>query len=74
MPVIRAGDLQGKRVRRSDGEVLGRVDELHLRDGEVIALTCGAGGWRQRFATSRQGRRIAWDRVRRITPHEILVD
>jgi sporulation protein YlmC with PRC-barrel domain len=71
---MRASELQRKRVRTGDGRVIGRVDEIHLRDGEVVALVCGRGGRLQRFVASRRGRRVAWDRVRQVTADEIVVD
>jgi sporulation protein YlmC with PRC-barrel domain len=70
---MRSSDLQGKRVVTEAGERLGRVDEIHLQDGVVSALTCGGGGLLQRFTASRRGKRVAWDRVRTITASEIVV-
>jgi hypothetical protein len=40
--IIRASELQGKRVRRENGEKVGRVYEIRLRHSEVTALVCGA--------------------------------
>jgi len=71
--MMRAADLQGQSVRTEQGEVLGCVDEIHVRDGEVIALTCGAAGLWQRFLPSRRGRRVAWRDVRAVRPGEIVV-
>jgi sporulation protein YlmC with PRC-barrel domain len=70
---MRSSDLQGKRVVTENGERLGHVDEIHLEDGVVSALTCGGGGLLQRFTASRLGHRVKWDRVRKITDKEIVV-
>ena len=71
--MIRASDLQGKRVRRENGERLGRVYEIRLRDSHVAALVCGARGFFQRLAGTVGGHRIPWEQVRKITPSEIIV-
>jgi sporulation protein YlmC with PRC-barrel domain len=70
---MRAADLQGRRIRCRDGRRLGRVDEIHVRDGVVIALTCGGLGLLQRFTASERGHRVAWRDVLEITPREIVV-
>lgn len=71
--MLTTSDLQGKRVRRESGEALGRVFEIHARDGRVEALVCGVGGMLQRLSNDRSGRRVAWDTVVRVTPTEIVV-
>jgi sporulation protein YlmC with PRC-barrel domain len=70
---MRGADLQGKPVRREDGERLGRLREIHIQDGEVTALTCGGLGLLQRFVASQRGHRVPWADVLRITPREIVV-
>jgi sporulation protein YlmC with PRC-barrel domain len=70
--VIRSAELQGAEVRTESGRRLGKVREIHVRDGEVTALVCG-GGFLQRFAPSRRGHRVRWERVRRITGRAIVV-
>jgi sporulation protein YlmC with PRC-barrel domain len=60
---MRAGDLQGMMVRTENGERIGRVAELHVRDGEVVSLTCGAAGLLRRFLASHRGRRVRWSDV-----------
>lgn len=70
---MRTSDLQGKTVRTESGERLGHVREIHLRDGLVTHLTCGAAGLLERFATSRRGHRIDWANVREVTDREIVV-
>jgi len=71
--MIRATDLQGKRVRGEDGRNLGRVSEIHVEDGEVTVLVCGGRGLLQRFRASRGGHRVDWRDVVRLTGHEIVV-
>lgn len=71
---MKLSDLDGKRVRRQSGEILGRVREVRVADAKVVALICGAGGFWQRLGPSRKGRRIAWDKVRRVTDGEIWID
>jgi sporulation protein YlmC with PRC-barrel domain len=66
-------DLQGRRVRREDGEVLGRVFVVHATDGRVESLICGARGFLQRLSGSRAGHRVAWDDVVEVTGREIVV-
>jgi sporulation protein YlmC with PRC-barrel domain len=70
---MRATDLQGKPVVTEAGERLGHVSEIHLKGGEVAYLTCGKGGFLQRFTGSRQGRRIEWSAVRRVEAKRIVV-
>jgi sporulation protein YlmC with PRC-barrel domain len=71
--MMRGADLQGKPLRDENGQAFGRVDEVHIRDGEVIALTCGGAGLLQRFMNSRAGHRIDWSRVLRVTAKEIVI-
>ena len=71
--MIRSADLQGMRVVAEDGRSLGRVSEIHVQDGAVTVLVCGGRGLLQRFRSSRGGRRIAWEDVRRLAGHEIVV-
>jgi sporulation protein YlmC with PRC-barrel domain len=71
---MRSSDLQGKRVCTADGRSLGHVDEIHVRDSEVTALTCGARGLLQRFISSRRGHRVPWAKVVRVTEKEITVE
>lgn len=68
-----SSDLQGKRVRRENGEALGRVDEIHVEGSRVSALTCGRRGWLQRLTGSRAGHRIGWEQVVAVTPSEVVV-
>ena len=71
--MIRSAELQGRRVVAEDGRRLGRVEEIHVRDGAVTVLTLGPGGLLERFRGSSRGQRVAWDEVLRVTPREIVV-
>lgn len=70
---MRLSDLRDKKVRTLDGELLGRVHEVHCDGGRVTALMCGAGSLIERLIDRRAGRRIAWECVRRINDREIVV-
>src|SRR3954453_19158071 len=70
---MRLSDLRDAKVRTLDGETLGRVHEVHVENGRVVALTCGAGSFIESLTTKRHGRRIPWECVRKITRKEVLV-
>jgi sporulation protein YlmC with PRC-barrel domain len=71
--LIRLSDLRDAKVRTLDGETLGRVHEVHCDNGRVIALMCGPGSFIERLTARKQGRRIAWEYVRRVSPGEVVV-
>jgi sporulation protein YlmC with PRC-barrel domain len=71
--MIRASDLEGKTVRREDGEVLGVVFELRVEDGQLQTLIFGRRGFWQRLGSSRGGHRVDWHDVVRITADEIVI-
>jgi sporulation protein YlmC with PRC-barrel domain len=71
--VMRLSDLQDKKVRTLDGEMLGRVHEVHCDNGAVTALTCGPGSLIERLTAREHGRRIPWECVRKVDPDQILV-
>jgi sporulation protein YlmC with PRC-barrel domain len=70
---MRGADLQGKRVRSEDGRSLGRVVEVHVRDGEVSSIVYGTRGLLQRFMSSRRGSRVAWSAVVRVSPDALVI-
>jgi sporulation protein YlmC with PRC-barrel domain len=72
--MIRLADLCGKRVTGADGARIGKVHEVRAKDGRIVALDCGPGGFIERMTGRRKGRRIAWEKVRAVTRAEILVD
>jgi sporulation protein YlmC with PRC-barrel domain len=71
--MIRGCDLQGKMVRDEDGAALGRLNELHIRDGVVTTLVCGPTSFLQRLMPSHRGRRYAWSAVKKVEAHQIIV-
>ena len=71
---MRLSDLEGKVVRRRDGETLGTVFEVRIHDGQVVYLVCGVRGLWQRLSSSRGGHRVPWGKVQRVTPREIWID
>ena len=70
---MRLTDLQNKDVRTEDGERLGRVHEVHCQNGVVIALKVGPGSFIERLTVKTKGRRVPWDRVRKIEKERIVV-
>lgn len=71
--MIRASDLAGKPVHRENGERLGHVFEVRIRNSRVAALICGSRGFFQRLMGSVSGHRIDWSQVRKVTPSGIVV-
>ena len=71
--VIRLSDLRDKTIRSLDGEKLGRVHEVHCKDGRVVALMCGPGSLIERWTARSTGRRIPWESVRRIERDAVVV-
>jgi sporulation protein YlmC with PRC-barrel domain len=71
---MRLSDLRDKRVRSLDGETLGRVHEVHCEGLKVTALMCGPGSFIERLTARKAGRRIPWDKVRRIDRDAVVVD
>ena len=72
--MIRAGSLQGLPVVAAAGGRLGRVTEIHVRDGEVTAFTYGGVGFVQRFFPVRRGHRVEWGQVRQVTTSAVIVE
>ena len=70
---MRLSQLQDAQVKTLDGETLGRVHELHVEAGKVVALICGPGSFIERLTARKHGRRIPWECVRRITRKEVVV-
>jgi sporulation protein YlmC with PRC-barrel domain len=71
--MIRGADLQGKMVRNEAGAALGRLEELHIRDGVVTTLTYGPVGLFQRLMPNRRGRRLPWSAVKAVEADRIIV-
>jgi len=70
--IICLSELIGRPVRTGSGKPLGRVHEVRAKDGRVDTLICGTGGFLQRMGFARAGRRVKWQRVRRVAPRGII--
>jgi sporulation protein YlmC with PRC-barrel domain len=71
--VIRLSDLNGKRVRTLDGKSLGRVHDVHCKDGKVVAFKVGAASFIERMTARTHGRRIPWESVVKVERDRIVV-
>jgi sporulation protein YlmC with PRC-barrel domain len=71
--MTRLCDLRDKKVRSLDGKTLGRVHEIHVERGKVVAIMCGPGSLIERWTGRKKGRRIPWEFVKRIEPDELVV-
>jgi sporulation protein YlmC with PRC-barrel domain len=70
---MKLSDLRDKKVRSLDGEVLGRVHEVHCDQGRVTALMCGPASFVERLTAKKEGRRIPWEYVRRVDAKGVVV-
>ena len=70
---MRLSQLRDAKVKTLDGETLGRVHEVHVEDGRVVALTCGAGSFIERLTARTHGRRVPWECVVRLDKGELIV-
>lgn len=70
---MRGSDLQGRLVRAEDGKPLGRIVELHVKEGELVSIVYGPRGLLQRFMASRGGHRVAWSAVVKVTVGAVVI-
>ena len=70
---MRLSDLRDAKVRTLDGDVLGRVHEVHCDGGRITALTCGPGSFIESLTAKKHGRRIPWEYVRKVKHGEVVV-
>jgi sporulation protein YlmC with PRC-barrel domain len=70
---MRLSELRDAKLRTLDGELLGRVHDVHCDGGRVTALRCGAASLIERLTAKDHGRRIPWECVVRIRDGEIFV-
>lgn len=70
---MRLSDLQDKKIKTVDGKTLGRVHEVHCENGIVTALMCGPGSFIERLTAKRDGTRIPWECVRKVTEREVVI-
>ena len=70
---MRLSDLMDAKVRTLDGDVLGRVHDVHCEGGRIVALSCGAGSFIEKLTARNHGRRIPWEYVRNVKRKEVIV-
>ena len=70
---MRLTDLRDRKVRTLDGDVIGRVHEVHCDGGKIVALMCGPAGFIERWTSKTEGRRVAWDRVVKLGKDVLVV-
>jgi sporulation protein YlmC with PRC-barrel domain len=70
---MRLSDFHNAKVRTLDGDMIGRVHEVHCDNGRIIALMCGPGSFIERLTARKRGRRIPWEYVKRVEPRLITV-
>lgn len=70
---MRLSDLRDKKIKTLDGKTVGRVHEVHCEKGIVTALMCGPGSFIERLTAKRDGTRIPWECVRKVTEHEVVI-
>lgn len=71
--VMRLSDLRNAKIRTLDGDVLGRVHEVHCEGGRIVALACGPGSFIESLTAKKHGRRIPWEYVRKVKRGEVTV-
>lgn len=70
---MRLSDLRDKKVKTLDGELIGRVHEVHCDGGRVVALMCGAPSFIERLTAKTHGRRVPWEDVVRIGKDAVVI-
>jgi sporulation protein YlmC with PRC-barrel domain len=70
---MKLSDLHDAKVKTVDGDMLGRVHDVHVKDGKLVALACGPGGLIERLTARPHGRVIPWGCVRKIQDGEVIV-
>lgn len=70
---MRLSNLRGAKVKTLDGETLGRVHEVHVENGRVVALTSGPGSLIEMLTAKTHGRRIPWECVVKIEKDQVVV-
>jgi sporulation protein YlmC with PRC-barrel domain len=71
--VMRLSELHDAKVRTLDGDLLGRVHDVHCDGGRLIAIMCGPGSFIERLTARKKGRRIPWEYVKKVEPGRITV-
>jgi hypothetical protein len=60
-------------VKTLDGEILGRVHDVHCANERIVELSCGPVSFIERLTAKKKGRQIAWECVRRFRRGELIV-
>jgi sporulation protein YlmC with PRC-barrel domain len=70
--MISVSELVGKTVRTESGKSIGQVREVRAKNNRVDMLICGTKGFMQRIYQANTGRRVKWQKIRRVTCHELI--
>lgn len=70
---MRLSDLRDKVVRSADGQVRGRVHDVHCVKGELVALKCGPAALIERWTSRSHGHHIPWEAVAEVGPDAIML-
>jgi sporulation protein YlmC with PRC-barrel domain len=70
---MRLSDLRDMKIKTTDGEVLGRVHEVHSDKGKIVALMCGPASIIERWTARQTGHRIPWKAVKSIERKAVIV-
>ncbi|MDB5693223.1 MAG: hypothetical protein JWO81_2286 [Alphaproteobacteria bacterium] len=72
--MIRLGRLYDATVVTVAGKRLGTVHEVTIEAGRVKELGVGAANFLERLFARREGRHVAWDKVKKIEGRTIIVE
>lgn len=70
---MRLHELDDAKVLDENGKTLGHVHEVHAKDGQITTLVYGVGGFLQRMASNRAGKRVAWADVKSVRNKEVVI-
>ena len=70
---MRLSDLRDATIKTEAGDKLGRVHEVHCDNGRVVALMYGPGSLIERLSGKREGGRVPWENVRRVSAGIVIV-
>jgi sporulation protein YlmC with PRC-barrel domain len=70
---MRLTDLRDKKVKTVEGEIVGRVHEVHCDQGRLVALMCGAPSFIARLTAKAHGRRVPWEDVLRVDKDAVVI-
>jgi sporulation protein YlmC with PRC-barrel domain len=70
---MRLSEFQNAEIRTLDGNLLGRLHEVHCDKGRIVAIMCGPGSFIERLTARTGGRRIPWEYVKKVEPGRVVV-